>query len=188
MEAERLADLLARTPLADGLEPEDVRLLAEQGELRRVARGELLIEEGVRGSALLVVVDGEVEVLKDSGDGGADLLQLVTLGQGTLLGEIGLILGEPASATVRTTRPSEIFVLHRDRFRELVDRQGGAAASLTLALTKILATRLRRMNEKIVEICDEYGEALAGTGGARPSLRGAELARFREQLLAEWNF
>lgn len=188
METKHLVGLLARTPLADGLDPEDVRRLAEAGELRDVGRGALLIEEGVRGSDLLVVLAGEVEVLKGHEDDQADPVRLVTLEKGTVLGEIGLVLGEPASATVRTTRPSTLFFLGRERFLELVGRGGAAASAITLSLAKILAARLQRMNEEAVELCERYEEVLAEAGEAKRSVRGAELARFKDQLLAEWNF
>lgn len=184
----RLVDLLAQTPLARDLDREAVRRLVEVGTVREVGRGEAVIEEGVRGSALLVILDGEVEVLKRHDDFDGEPLQLVTLGAGTILGEVGLILRDAASATVRTTRPSTLFVLERARFEEILAERDGAAATLALALAKVLATRLQRMNQEAVELCDRYEEVLAQAGTAKGNARVAELQSFRQQLLSEWNF
>lgn len=186
METARVVEVLAGTALVEGLEPDDVRRLAEAGELRQASGAETLMEEGSPGSALFVILDGEVEVLKRRAQG--ERHRLVTLGEGAVLGEIGLVLGEPSSATVRTTRPTSLFVLERKRFEELVGRGDAAAVTLTLSLAKVLATRLRRMNEEAVELCERYEEVLAAAGESGRSPKVRELARFREQLLSEWNF
>lgn len=186
MDANRLTDLLAQTLLAGGLDPEDVHRLAEAGEVREVPRGELLIEEGRRGSALMVVLEGEVEVLKSHGRG--EPHRLGVLRQGTVLGEVGLVLEQPASATVRTLRSSSLFVLDRERFRELAERRDATGAVFSFAIAKVLATRLQRMNEEVVALCQRYEELLAEAGPPEKSSRVAELARFKEQLLSEWNF
>ncbi|HSL83005.1 MAG TPA: cyclic nucleotide-binding domain-containing protein [Thermoanaerobaculia bacterium] len=186
METEQLVDLLGGTALAAGLEPAEVGRMAEAGEARAVPEGEVLIEEGRRGAALMVILDGEVEVLKRLGNG--EVHRLGTLGTGKVLGEVGLVLEEPASATVRTVRPSTLFFLDRRRFRDLVHRRDGTSAVFSIAIAKILATRLQRMNEEVVALCERFEEGQAEAGGNRGSARRAELARFKEQLLSEWNF
>lgn len=188
METPHVADRLAQTPLAEGLDPDTVHRLADAGEVREVGRGELLIEEGVRGTALLVVLDGEVEVLKRYDDDGGDPLRLITLGSGTVLGEVGLVLRDAASATVRTTRPSSVFVLERARFEEILAARDAAAATLALALVKVLAARLQRMNQEAAELCERYAEVLAQAGTPRDTAPVAELQAFRQRLLSEWNF
>lgn len=186
METEQIVDLLGGTALVSGLEPAEVGRLAEAGEARAVPGGETLIEEGRRGSALMVVLDGEVEVLKSLGDG--EVHRLGTLGTGKVLGEVGLVLEQPASATVRTVRPSTLFVLDRRRFRELVHRRDATSAVFSFAIAKVLAIRLQRMNEEVVALCERYEKLLAESGTAASNSRVAELARFKQQLLSEWNF
>lgn len=179
-------DLLAETPLAQGLGRDELERLVAAGETRDAARGEILLEEGATGAPLVVVLEGEVEVLKGNGEGGEQCL--VNLAGQSVLGEIGLVLDRPASATVRTTRPSKLFLLGRERFEEILAARDGAAAALALALAKILAARLQRMNQEAVELCDRYEEVLAQAGTAKGTARVAELQEFRQQLLSEWNF
>lgn len=181
-----VAEKLGRSHLGVGLSDQELRRLAEAGEVRRAGRGEILMEEGVPGRLLVVVLDGEVEILKRDGDD--EIHRLARLGPDTVLGEMGLLLEEPSSATVRVTRPSSLFLLDRNRFRELLRQDQAFSAPLTLALARIVARRLRRMNEQAVELCDEYEEVLSQGGTARGGARLAELARFKEQLQSEWNF
>lgn len=181
-----VSEKLGRSHLGVGLEHEELQRLAEVGEVRQAGRGEVLMEEGVPGRLLVVILDGEVEILKR--DDGGEPHRLARLGADTVLGEMGLLLEEPSSATVRVTRPSSLFLLDRDRFRELLKRDQDVSAPLLLSLARIVARRLRRMNEQAVELCDDYEEALSESGTARGGARLAELARFKEQLQSEWNF
>lgn len=186
MEMDRLIAELGDTALADGLGPEGLRWIAEAGEVREEPAGALLREEGESHAGLIVVLRGEVDVLKSDGDGEPHCL--VSLAEQSILGEVSLILGKPAGATVRTRRPSTIFVLDRDRFKELLAGGDRTAASLTLSLAKILAGRLQAMNEEAIHLCERYEEALAQAGTSQGSEQVQELANFRQKLLTEWNF
>ena len=60
--------------------------------------GETVIEEGTKGTSAFIILSGTVGVLKRSG---GKEVQLATLGQGQVFGEMGLIEDRPRSATVR---------------------------------------------------------------------------------------
>lgn len=186
MSDERLADLLAKTPLARDLGEDDLQRLAESGEVREAARGDVLLEQGTEDAPLFVVLDGEVEVLMTDAEGRHHCL--LNLGETSVLGEIGLVLGRPVTASVRTTRDSTLFVLERRRFEGILEGGGKTAAALALSLARVLAARLQRMNEEAVKLCERYEEALAQPGTPASNARVAELARFKQQLLSEWNF
>lgn len=186
MSDQRLVDHLAKTPLAHGLGEADLERLAETGEVREAARGELLLEQGAEDAPLLVVLDGEVEVMMTDEAGHHHCL--LNLGETSVLGEIGLVLGRPVAASVRATRDTTLFVLERRRFQEILERGGKAAAALALSLARVLAARLQGMNEEALKLCARYEEALAQAGTPAANARIAELARFKQQLLSEWNF
>ena len=134
---------------------------------------------------LLVVVDGKVEVIKNDADG--DEQCLATLGPGSVLGEMGLVRDAPATATVRTVRDATVFELRRDEFHRLVQSGDPAALTMTLAIARILAERLDRMNEEAVRLCDRYQEALDAAGTVTARGRVEELNEFRS-VLSQWNF
>lgn len=170
---------LAATPLGEALEREDLRRLAALGKVREVAAGERLRSEGEPGGTLMVLLAGSVEVVKNHGDGGR---RLVELGPGALLGEIGFLCGRPASATLRTCAPVRLFELPRDAFADLAEAGEPAAMRLALALARVLADRLARMNDKALEMCEEYVAGLARAGVPEASARVRDLAAFRAQL------
>ena len=134
---------------------------------------------------LLIVLEGKVEVVKGDADGDAQCL--ATLGPDSVLGEMGLVRDAPATATVRTVRDSTVFELRRDAFHRLARSGDPAALTMTLAIARILAERLARMNEEAVRLCDRDQEALDAAGEVTSRGRVEELSEFRS-VLSQWNF
>lgn len=170
---------LGDTPLGGGLEPADLARLAGLGRVREVPAGERLRRAGEPGGDLIVLLSGSVEVVRE--DAGGDRV-LAELGAGALLGEIGLLCGRPASATLRTCAPSRLFELPRRAFEELVAQEDPAALRLALALARVVADRLARMNDRAFELCEEYAAELERAGVPEAAERVRDLASFRAQL------
>ncbi len=81
-----------------------------------VAPGVTLIHEGARGEGLYVLMAGRAEVWKHDGD--ARVL-VATLGPGEVFGEISLVEGEPATATVTGASQCTVLFLAREVFERL---------------------------------------------------------------------
>jgi CRP-like cAMP-binding protein len=109
------ADALAKAPLFRNLSRSDLVALAKVTEDLEVKEGKVLAREGEIGHEFFVIVDGEVEVVKDG--------QAVRkLGSGDFFGEIALIWDSPRrTATVTAATPVRLFVLTRQAFRGLID-------------------------------------------------------------------
>jgi len=112
-----LKNLLATSPLFRAFSPQQRVDLARRFTGHDVAPGTDLIREGDVGRGLYVVLSGEVEVLK-----GEEPFEqtLATLRAGDVFGEIALLRGTPAMATVRAARPSSVLFLGREYFDRLV--------------------------------------------------------------------
>ena len=83
----------------------------------QVEAGEVIVREGEPADKFFIIVDGEVEVLRDV-EGGTETIE--TLGPGHFFGEIAILRDVPRAATVRATRPTTLMWLDRDTFRTLV--------------------------------------------------------------------
>ncbi len=84
---------------------------------RHFEAGDYIYQKGDISSEFYVVVDGEVEVLRED-DGGES--QLATLGVGEYFGEISLLNGAPHSSSVRAKTRAEILVMTGEDFLALV--------------------------------------------------------------------
>ena len=78
---------------------------------------EIVFREGDRGDWLYVVVDGEVEVVKEVPGRGQALLR--RLGPGECFGEIALVSDRARSATVRSVTGVNLLAVDREAFQTL---------------------------------------------------------------------
>ena len=141
-----------------------------------VPAGSLVFREGEEGSGLLLLLKGSVEVIKQGPNGLTQ--QLATVDAPSVLGELSLISERRHSASIRATTDCEFRVLGREDFLRLLERDNLAAHKLIGAIAEVLARRLRRMNDIMLE--------LVGRRDAPPPME--ELARFKQKLFSEWSF
>ncbi len=96
--------------------PEVLEEVAEFGERREVSAGEALYRSGESRWDFYVVLEGEVEVVRDD-----ESHQLVVVyGPGQFVGELGLLTGQRAYMTARATRDGSVLVIRHDEFRRLM--------------------------------------------------------------------
>ena len=127
------ADALGRCPFFADLSRGELRELAKVTEDMEVEEGKTLTREGASGSEFFVIVDGEVAVTKDGSE-------IRTMGEGDFFGEISLLEDRPRTATVTAKTPLRFFVLTRQNFRALLDKQPEIEEKVTTALEERLRT------------------------------------------------
>ena len=109
--------VLATSPLFRVIGPQERAQAVARFVRQRVEPGQTLVLEGTAGEAFCVLLVGQVEVTRLSETGEDTLLGV--LSEGDYFGEMSLISGEPAGATVRTTRTTELLSLSSASFYEL---------------------------------------------------------------------
>lgn len=111
----------------------------------RYKSGEVVFSEGEESNLVYRVLEGEAEVLKEN-EGQEVVLGSVT--SGDFVGEMGVLVGRPRSATVRATRGLVVEVIPRENFLARISQDNAAALRL---LTR-MAERLRASNAALTEI------------------------------------
>src|SRR5258708_39686988 len=87
--------------------------------------GAVIFEEGSTGRELYVVLDGKIDIVKDSG---ATRTTIVTLGKGEFFVEMAVIDGSSRSPTAITAAPeTKGLRSNHAPFRSLVRQQPGSA-------------------------------------------------------------
>jgi CRP/FNR family transcriptional regulator, cyclic AMP receptor protein len=113
-----IVDFLRQLPYFEALPEDELDAICGNARELLIARGDALLEEGKPSDAMYVVVDGEFEVTRRSGE------RQVAIGsarRGEVLGEMSVLSGLPRTATVRVARGScTTYVISGDRFRSLV--------------------------------------------------------------------
>jgi CRP-like cAMP-binding protein len=140
----RAGERLASMPLFAELPEEVLWAVAERMLLCHTPAGELIFEEGTPGDALYVIDSGEVEIASGRQAG---QVVLSRLGPDQFFGEMALLTGKPRSADARTATHTNLWVLYRSDFDDLVNRH----PSISLALSKVLSERLAEMDQRFTE-------------------------------------
>jgi CRP-like cAMP-binding protein len=126
--------------------------LAEDLPRVQLGEGETLLSEGTRSERLYVLLDGALRVEK----GGLAVASIRE--RGACVGEVSLLLDVPATADVIASEGTTVAVVD-DAARVLA---GDAEASLALA--RMLATRLQHMTTYLVDLQRQYEDHEGGLG------------------------
>ena len=96
--------------------PEVLEELSEFGEQRKLGAKDVLYRAGDSTSNFYVLIEGEIEVVRDD-----DSQQLVVVySAGQFIGELGLLTGQRTLLTARSTRSGMALVIPQDSFRRLM--------------------------------------------------------------------
>ncbi|MBK9032741.1 MAG: hypothetical protein IPL61_15975 [Myxococcales bacterium] len=120
--------VLAEVPALAGLTTPQLAALADRGEVVALAAGALIVSDGERLDALLVVIDGAVEVGERR------------LGRGRAVDELAAIAPRP-SPRVAAVEPTRLFRLRRLDLDELIDDEPGLGSALVRYLGEALRGR-----------------------------------------------
>lgn len=133
---------LRKSPLFEGLSDEELQQLVDNAEHVSLRAGETLIRQGEAGDSAFVIVTGEFEVQKQSGQ---SLIKIDVRSPGDVVGEMALLSRAPRNATVVSKTDSETLRIPQDAFERLLS----TSPSATLAVLRWVMARLTQ-NEALL--------------------------------------
>ncbi len=139
--------------------------------------GASIIDEDGDLRILSIIVRGKCEVIKSNN--GSKEQQLAMLDAGQIFGEMSFFDHAPHSATVRAVVDTEIMQLSRERFDQLAESGSTAVYQIALATTKLLAQRLRRMDQWTCQLVEQSSTSVE---------QRHEWVEFRSRLFTGWEF
>ena len=104
-------------------------------------RGDTILQEGTEGNFMMVVLTGQVDVLKNDATGNKKLVARV--GPGSFLGEMSLIDGQKRFASCVATQPTDFAVLTRDMLNMIMVDYPHLANKVLLLVLQLMTSRLR---------------------------------------------
>jgi signal transduction histidine kinase len=143
--------MLKEHPLFAGLPGSDLERLVEMATPVQLQPGDVLMEEGTPGGSLYLLLEGQFEVTKKSGQ---QDVQLALRGPGEVFGEISILDQAPRTATLTATQPSSLLEFSQGAFQNVLQSSPQAA----LAILKTVTGRLRnteamlRQHEKMAAL------------------------------------
>jgi hypothetical protein len=136
---------LRKIQIFEGLSVSELAAVASVTEEVVYAPGQIVIQEGDTGDTMYLILAGEVSVLKRQEGAEDPEIELDRIGAGDYFGEMALFEDILRSATIRTEAESQLLVLHKREFTEIVREY----PQIALHICKVLGARLRKLHEKV---------------------------------------
>ena len=118
--------------------------LVANHRIRHFAPNEVVMEQGAASGHLMILIEGEVEILRD------DVRVAKASQPGAVFGEMSILLDSPYTASVRALKPSAFAVIESPR--DFL----GSSAEASLHVAKLLAQRLDALNKYLVDVKQQY--------------------------------
>ncbi len=146
---ETIIDFLIGLPLFNDLTSAELKIVARHMNFIEIQKGAVLFYEGDKGNYMCFVVDGVLEVIKQTEHQGEAVIS--TLSRGRSIGEISVIDNFPRSAMVRAQKPATLLVLTREAFESLLARHAQLGIKLLTSLARLLSMHLRKASSQIAD-------------------------------------
>jgi len=141
-------DILARMPLFRPLNDRELLRVLQVTDVTPYRPGQFVMREGERGEELFIVLSGSLKVMRGE-------TELATLSPGDHVGEMALVRSQPRSASVIAAKDSELMVIRRTEFFEILRKEQQLAVKLLWQFLGVLAERLAETNRELGQAREE---------------------------------
>ena len=117
------------------LPQQEAESLAAQLQTVNAEPGDVIVRQGAPADKFFIIVDGEVEVLRED-DG--ESRSLAKLGRGQFFGEMAILRDTPRMATVKAVAATTMFAMERQAFQGLVAQSMGTTQDFDRVIQKRL--------------------------------------------------
>ena len=136
-------DFLRNVSLFESLDQQELEALSDVTFTRTFSKDNVIILAEEEGDTLFILKKGQVKVSIVS-EGGREVI-LSLLGPGSVFGELSLLDGKPRSANVVAIEETDLLMLRRADFLQLIYK----TPQIATALLAELATRMRKTDRQI---------------------------------------
>lgn len=157
---EAVAGFLIHFPFFQSLEKEELATISDHIDFLEVEAGVSLFKEGDEGDCVYFVVDGEIDVIKETMNGprvGISRVVIANLTKGSTIGELSMIDSTPRSATVETHTRSILVRLTSDGFELVLDQYPKIGIKILKGLTQLLSRNLRKTTGRLADYTISQG-------------------------------
>jgi len=150
-------DFLKYVPIFSDLDEKTLEQISKLGTRKPFKKEAVILFEHETGSALFVIIEGKVKVSRVSDDGKEVILTI--LGDSDFFGEMAILDGLARSANVTAMEDSELFLIQRSDFLDLLHSH----PEVSVALLQELTQRLRSADMKIKSLSLKDAEGKVAT-------------------------
>jgi len=128
------AEQLKKIPLLSGSDEAQLKLLAFTSEALHFSPGEYLFKMNATSNSVYVILEGEVDVIRDEDPD--NVTTLATIGKNNIMGEMGVFLDVPRTASLVAKEQVQALRIPANRFLKLVTHNPDIALEVMRQLSK----------------------------------------------------
>jgi len=146
---ETFIDFLVELPLFDELKEKELNIVANCMTFFELEKEEILFQEGDEGDCIYFVLDGIIDVIKESSPGSS--VVIASLPRGRSIGEMSVIDNYPRSATAKARTQSSFLTLTQESFDVIIDGYPKIGTKLLKAILRLLSQNLRKTSSRLAD-------------------------------------
>lgn len=139
---EELCQMLESAQIFSGFSRGEIQTLAGYARACAVEKGATIFKEGSRGSFMCIVIDGCVDIFKESD--ARENKRITTIRPGKTMGEMSILDELPYSATAIATADTRVVVITKLNFDNLTEKFPALGLRVMRKIAKLLSLRLRQ--------------------------------------------
>jgi CRP-like cAMP-binding protein len=140
METNQQREILRRIPILHGFSDDQIEKVMWACSDHNLAEGAAIFQESDESKAIYILLSGILQVQTPTGG------EIATIGEKGVVGEMGVLTGQPRAADVVALRESRTLVIDKKELFALMDADPDMGYKIYLNVTHILADRLRDNN------------------------------------------
>ena len=151
---ETMLDILANFSFFRGLDEDELTIIAKKINIVKIEQGDTLFKEGDRGDCVYFIVDGQIDVLKESVSGskiGIDKVLITTLTKGRSIGEMSIVDKIPRSATVKARTKSQLITLTLSDFESICEAYPRIGLKIIKEISRLLSMNMRKTSSRLAD-------------------------------------
>ncbi len=121
---------LKNIPVLTPLPPEDIELLAKRVSFELFGNGESIVHQDELGDSMYIIHSGGCDIVLEGGERKV----VATLKEGDFFGEMSLLTGERRTATVVAKGDTEVFMIDKKSFADILKAHPAISETLGQAL------------------------------------------------------
>ena len=149
---DELCTVIENAPMFSSLSHHEVEILSEYIRGYRVKEGATIFEEGSKGLFMCILVEGRVEIFRDTVDDGRKKVAKVRPGKS--MGEMSLLDGLPHSATSIASENCILLLLTKMNFEKLAEEHPVLYSKLLSQVARLMSLRLRQTTGILLDYLD----------------------------------
>lgn len=143
-------DLIEQSGFFSDLDRDEIAMLAVWIRAYSAPTGTMLLKEGDENASLCIIVEGTVNIFKETTDN--EHVKIAQIDSGASIGEMGVIDGQPLSASAVTSQDSVVLVMTPEDFNNLMEKNSNLGVKILLQLSRIISLRLRHTTRRLADL------------------------------------